>query len=106
MTRLFVGNLSWNTTQDSLTAAFAANGRKVREVHIMTDRETGRSRGFAFVQMDSRTDAESAIRELDGSDLDGRPIRVDEAQERPPRRDGGGDGGGGGESRGPRRERY
>ena len=58
MTRLYVGNLSWNTTQESLRAAFEADGRSVKDVLIMTDRETGRSRGFGFVEMNSKDDAE------------------------------------------------
>jgi RNA recognition motif-containing protein len=97
MTRLYVGNLSWNTTQESLRAAFEADGRSVKDVLIMTDRETGRSRGFAFVEMNSKQDAEAAIRALDGADVDGRQIKVNEARAREaggPR--GGGGGGGGG----------
>ncbi|HVS17527.1 MAG TPA: RNA-binding protein, partial [Planctomycetota bacterium] len=69
MTRLYVGNLSWNTTQESLRAAFEADGRSVKDVLIMSDRETGRSRGFAFVEMNSKEDAENAIRALDGADV-------------------------------------
>jgi RNA recognition motif-containing protein len=103
MSRLFVGNLSWDTTQDTLLAAFSAKGRSVKEVHIMTDRETGRPRGFAFVEMGSKADADAAIQELNGTNLDGRQIKVNEALERPQRPAGGGGGGGG--FRGPRRDR-
>jgi RNA recognition motif-containing protein len=90
-TRLFVGNLSFNTTQDVLATRFGAIGEVVG-VSVMTDRETGRSRGFAFVEMASEAAAQKAIAELNGTDLDGRSLRVDIAQER---RSGGGGGGGG-----------
>lgn len=102
MSRLYVGNLSWNTTEDSLRAAFASDGRGVKDVSVMMDRETGRSRGFAFVEMNSKADADAAIRALDGTDLDGRAIKVNEAKERPQRSGGfgGGGGGGGGGNRG------
>jgi len=95
-TRLYVGNLSWDTTEESLRLAFAEDGRSVTDVHIMTDRETGRPRGFGFVTMGSAEDAQAAIGAMDGSTLDGRPIRVNEARERQPRSGGGGGGGGGG----------
>jgi cold-inducible RNA-binding protein len=91
-TRLYVGNLSFRTTEDGLRAAFGANGRAVARVSIVTDRETGRSRGFAFVDMADEDGARSAIAELDGADLDGRALRVNEAHER--------EAGGGGGSRG------
>ena len=91
--RLYVGNLSWNTTQDTLQATFGANGRTVTDCHVVTDRETGRPRGFAFVEMGSEQEAQAAIDELDGTNLDGRDIRVNLAQERQPRPGGGGGGG-------------
>jgi RNA recognition motif-containing protein len=94
--RLYVGNMSYTTTEDALRAAFSAGGRKVNEVAIITDRESGRPKGFAFVQMGSDADAKAAIAELDGKELDGRTLRVNEAQERPARGGGGGGGGGGG----------
>jgi len=94
--RLYVGNLSYNTQQADLEAAFAAVG-EVREVAIPTDRESGQPRGFAFVTMGSAEAANAAIAQLNGSMLDGRAIRVNEAQERQPR---GGGGGGGGYGRG------
>ncbi len=93
--RLYVGNLSWDTTEDNLRAAFAEDGRTVSDVAIMTDRDTGRPRGFGFVEMESSQDAEAAISALDGTELDGRNIKVNEAKEREPR-GGGGRGGGGG----------
>jgi cold-inducible RNA-binding protein len=92
--RLYVGNLSWNTTQDTLKATFGANGRTVSDCHIVTDRDTGRPRGFAFIEMGTDAEAQAAIQELDGFSLDGRDIRVNEAQERQPRPGGGGGGGG------------
>ena len=97
--KLFVGNLSYNTTEADLRAAFSADGRQVQEVAIITDRMTGQPRGFAFVQMGSNEEAAAAIQALDGTQLDGRALRVNEAQER----QGGGGGGGsraGGGSRG------
>ena len=94
--RLYVGNLSFDTNDDSLRAAFAADGRNVTEVTIMTDRDTGRPRGFGFVEMASSQEAQAAITALDGADLDGRNIKVNEAKEREPRSGGGGGGRGGG----------
>ncbi|MCC6409748.1 MAG: RNA-binding protein [Planctomycetes bacterium] len=90
-TKLYVGNLSYSTTETSLRAAFETNGRSVKEVAVISDRETGRPRGFAFVRMGTDAEAKAAIEELDGFELDGRRIRVNEAQERAP---GGGGGGG------------
>ncbi len=94
-TRLFVGNLSFNTTADTLRSALSEGGRTVKDLHMPADRETGRPRGFAFAEMGSEADAQAAIQALDGKPLDGRPLRVNEAQERPPRAGGGGGGGGG-----------
>ena len=91
--RLYVGNLSFQTTEDALREAFGADGREVAEVKIMLERDTGRSRGFAFVEMGTDEDAQGAIEAMDGHELDGRPLRVNEAQ---PRQDFGGRGGGGG----------
>jgi cold-inducible RNA-binding protein len=90
-TKLYVGNLNFTTTEDTLRAAFAANGRTVREVAIPSDRETGRPRGFAFVTMGSDADAKAAIAEMHGQDLDGRTLKVNEAEDKP--RTGGGGGG-------------
>ena len=91
--RLYVGNLSFSTTQATLESTFAAVG-EVREVAMPTDRETGQPRGFAFVTMGDASAANNAIAQLNGSMLDGRQLKVNEAQERAPR--GGGGGGGGG----------
>src|SRR6201989_2975736 len=93
--RLYVGNLSFSTTQASIEAAFAACG-EVREVAMPTDRETGQPRGFAFVTMGNAQAANAAIAQLNGSMLDGRSLKVNEAQERAPRSGGGGGYGGGG----------
>ena len=96
--RLYVGNLSWDTTEDTLRLAFEQDGRSVSEVHIVADRDTGRPRGFAFVEMGSDSEAQSCIEALDGVELDGRNIKVNEAKEREKRGGGygGGRGGGGG----------
>ncbi len=93
--RLYVGNLSFDTMEDDLIAAFEQDGRQVASARIMTDRDTGRSRGFAFVEMSNEADAQSAIQAMDGTNLDGRDLKVNEAQERQPRSGGGGGGGGG-----------
>ena len=82
--------------EDELIAAFEQDGRKVESAHIMVDRDTGRSRGFAFVEMGSDADAQAAIQALNGTDLGGRTLKVNEAMERQPRSPGGGGGGGGG----------
>lgn len=89
---IFVGNLSYSSTEDSLRALFEAHG-EVTSVKIITSRETGRSRGFAFVEMANEEEARTAIAELDGTELDGRALKVNEARsrgersggERPPR---------------------
>ncbi len=88
--KIYVGNLPFSSTQEDLEALFGRHGT-VASVNVITDRETGRPRGFAFVEMDSASDADDAIRALDGSNLGGRDIRVNEAQDR---RDGGGGRGG------------
>ena len=105
--KLYVGNLSYSTTEADLRSAFESDGRKVKDVSIITDRMTGQPRGFAFVQMATDQDAAAAITALDGQDLDGRTLRVNEAQERPGGArsgsgGGGGYGGGGGGGRGRR----
>jgi cold-inducible RNA-binding protein len=91
-TRLYVGNLSFNTTAEGVRAAFTQFGT-VSDVHLVSDRETGRSRGFAFVTMGTTEEAAKAIEGMDGKTLDGRPLRVNEAEQRQAR--GGGGGGGG-----------
>lgn len=99
--RLFVGNLSFGTTSSTLEALFAAYG-EVREVAIPTDRETGQARGFAFITMGNANAAADAMAQLNGHNLEGRSIKVDEAQER--QRTGGG--GGGRSNFGGGRDRY
>ncbi|MGZ3419393.1 MAG: RNA recognition motif domain-containing protein [Polyangiales bacterium] len=94
--RIYVGNLSFDTDKEGLRAAFSQDNREVVDVHVVTDRETGRSRGFGFVTMGSADQAKAAITAMDGSLLDGRPLRVREAEERPARGGGGGGGFGGG----------
>jgi RNA recognition motif-containing protein len=92
--RLYIGNLSWDTTQDTLHAVLAENGRNVKDLHMVMDRETGRPRGFAFAEFNTDEEAQAAIEQMDGMNLDGRNLKVNEAQPRPQR--GGGGGGGGG----------
>jgi RNA recognition motif-containing protein len=94
--RIYVGNLPFSTTESDLESLFAQHGA-VASVRVITDRETGRSRGFAFVEMGDSNAADEAIRALNGRDMGGRPLRVNEARER----EGGGGGGGGGMRRGP-----
>ena len=79
--KLFVGGLSWDTTDETLRAAFAAFS-EVTEARVITDRDTGRSRGFGFVTLTTAEAVQTAIAKLDGTTLDGRTIRVNEAQER------------------------
>ncbi|HZS39432.1 MAG TPA: RNA-binding protein, partial [Polyangia bacterium] len=91
-TRLYVGNLPYDTDEDSIKAFFEGGGaRQVTQVKIVTDRDTGRPRGFAFVEVANDSQAKSAIDELNGRDLGGRTIVVNEARE--PQRGGGGGGG-------------
>jgi RNA recognition motif-containing protein len=104
--KLFVGNLSFNTTQNDLQDAFAAFGT-VLETNLMTDRETGRPRGFGFITMGTAEEAQAAIEGLHGRDVDGRALTVNVAKPREERtggggggRSGGGYGGGGGRSGG------
>ena len=93
--RLYVGNLSFNTSADALREAFAEFG-DVEDVHVVTDRATGQPRGFGFVTMGTSQAAQSAIAKMNGAMLDGRPLRVNEAEDRPRGGGGGGFGGGGG----------
>lgn len=95
MTNIFVGNLSYQTTQDDLFAAFSQYGN-VERVNIVTDRDTGQPRGFAFVEMTERRDAETAISQLNGAELNGRSMNVNEARPKPTGGGGGGGGYGGG----------
>jgi RNA recognition motif-containing protein len=91
---LFVGNLNYRTTDETLFEAFGAIGN-VESAKVITDRETGRSRGFGFVEMATEAEAQAAIEQLDNTELDGRAIRVSPANPRPDSRGGGGGGGGG-----------
>ena len=95
--KIYVGNLSFDTSESALRDLFAEHGA-VEEVRIITDRDSGRSRGFGFVSMVEKDHATSAIDTLDKREFDGRTLVVNEA--RPKNRDGGGGGGGGGGGRG------
>jgi cold-inducible RNA-binding protein len=102
-TRVYVGNLPFDTDASQLRALFEEGGREVSDVKIITDRDTGRPRGFAFVEMGSQSDAQSAITALNGREVGGRVLTVNEAKEQAPRRGGAGGfrgGGGGGGGRG------
>jgi len=101
VTNIFVGNLSYQTTQEQLQDAFSQYGT-VERVSIVTDRDTGQPRGFAFVEMTGDQEAKTAISQLNGTDMNGRAMNVNEAR---PKLSSGGSrsgGGGGGRSRGPR----
>lgn len=87
-TKLYVGNLSFNTSTQDLEAMFAASGT-VQSTNIIEDRETGRSRGFAFVEMSTAAEAQAAITSLDGKEIDGRNLKVNEAKPREDRAAGG-----------------
>lgn len=93
-TKIFVGNLDFRTSPDQVREFFAPAG-KIEDVFFPTDRETGRSRGFAFVTFSAEAEANDAIAKFNGQQLDGRPLRVNAAEDRPPRAGGGGGGGGG-----------
>lgn len=95
MKRLYVGNLSFHTTEDQLQQLFASYGQ-IDSVKIVTDRDTGQSRGFAFVEIADDAAAQKAIDELNGRDIDGRNLTVNEARPREERPRGGGRGGFGG----------
>jgi len=91
--KIYVGNLPWSTTSADLEAMFAPHGA-VRSAEVISDRETGRSRGFGFVEMESDEGLQAAIAALNGQEINGRPLTVNEARERTPRAGGGGGGGG------------
>jgi cold-inducible RNA-binding protein len=96
--KIYVGNLSFSSTQETIEAAFAVHGA-IEDVHIVADRETGRPRGFGFVTMPNDDQARAAIAAMNGTELDGRTLNVNEAR---PKREGGargGDGGNGGGGR-------
>ncbi len=98
MKNIFVGNLDFNTSEEELRQLFEVHGQ-VDRVSIMTDRDTGRSRGFGFVEMASAEDGEKAIAALNGSQVGGRTLNVNEARPKPERSSGGGGGGGRGRER-------
>lgn len=93
--KIYVGNLSFSTTEDSLNALFSNYG-EIQECAVITDRETGRPRGFAFVTMPDDSQAKAAIEALNGSEFEGRSLNVNEARPRPTSGSRGGGGGGGG----------
>ncbi len=93
--KLFVGSLSWDTNDDGLNAAFSPFG-EISEAIVISDRDSGRSRGFGFVTFNDDDAADKAVAALNGTELDGRTIRVDVAQAKERNRGGGGGGGGGG----------
>ena len=93
--KLYVGNLPFSTTDEQLRDMFEPHGR-TQSVNVIVDRETGRSRGFAFVEFETDEGAQAAREALDGKDIEGRPLRVNEAYERGSRGGGGGGGGYGG----------
>lgn len=102
MKNIFVGNLSFGATEDSVRALFEPYGT-IERVNIITDRDTGQSRGFGFVEMSGNAEAQRAIQELDGREFEGRPLKVNEAR---PKENRGGFGGGGGGNRGGRGKRW
>jgi RNA recognition motif-containing protein len=102
---IYVGNLSWGTTEEALRATFEQYG-EVISARIITDRDTGRSRGFGFVEMENEDEANAAIEALNGQPMDGRPLTVNEARPRAPRQGGGGRGGNRGGGGGYGRSRY
>ncbi len=107
--KLYVGNLSYDVSSSDLEALLAAHGT-VQSAEVITDRNTGQSKGFGFVEMDSDAEAQAAIAALNGQDQGGRALTVNEAKPRDPRSGGGGGGrggyGGGGGGGGGRRDRY
>ncbi|MBU0705224.1 MAG: RNA-binding protein, partial [Chloroflexi bacterium] len=96
--RLYIGNLSYQTTEATLSDLFGAIG-EVTSVSLVTDRVSGHSRGFAFIEMTDANAAQQAVNELDGKDVDGRNIKVSEARPKRPQRDSDSWGGGGGRGR-------
>jgi RNA recognition motif-containing protein len=107
--KLYVGNLPFSATEDEISDAFSAHGT-VQSVAVITDRETGRPRGFAFVEMASDSEAQAAVEAMDGRDFGGRNLKVNIARPRESRGGGGGGGGGrggyGGGGGGGRRDRW
>lgn len=104
--RVYVGNLPFNVDEEQLRLLFEEGGRQVLEVKIVTDRDTGRPRGFAFVDMATQEEAQAVINSLNGTEVGGRTLTVSMARERQPRSGGPGRGGFGGGRGGGRRDRY
>ena len=102
--KLYIGNLSYDVSSSDLEAMLSPHGT-VQSAQVIMDRDTGQSKGFGFVEMESDAEAQAAIAALDGQDQGGRAIKVNEAKPREPR-GGGGGGGGGGYGGGGRRDRY
>ena len=102
--KLYVGNLSYDVSSSDLEKMFSAHGT-VESAQVISDRDTGRSKGFGFVEMESNSEADAAITALNGQEVDGRALNVSEARPREPRRGGGGGGGYGGGGGGSR-DRY
>ncbi len=102
--KLYIGNLSYDVSSSDLEAMLSPHGT-IQSAEVITDRSTGQSKGFGFVEMGSDAEAQAAIAALDGQDQGGRTIKVNEAKPREPRGGGGGGGGGGGYGGG-RRDRY
>ena len=100
MFNIYVGNISFDSTEDDIRGLFEAHG-EVLKVSLITDRDTGRPRGFGFVEMGNANEGRAAIEQLNGMDVGGRALNVNEAKPRPARGGGGGGGGGGG-----RRDRW
>ncbi len=103
--KLYVGNLSYDVSSSDLEAMLSPHGT-VQSAEVITDRSTGRSKGFGFVEMDSDAEAQAAISAMDGQEQGGRALKVNEAKPREPRSGGGGGYGGGGGGGGGRRDRY
>ena len=95
MTNIYIGNLSYDATEDDIKQAFSQHG-EVSTVNMIMDRETGRPRGFAFVEMPNGDEAQKAIQEVNETEIAGRAVKVNEAKPKSDRRGGGGGGGGGG----------
>jgi RNA recognition motif-containing protein len=104
--KVYVGNLPFSVDAEQLRTLFEEGGHEVLDVKVVTDRDTGRPRGFAFVEMASQEGAQAVIAALNGRDVGGRTLTVSMAREREPRRGGGGPGRGGFGRGGGRRERY
>ena len=103
--KLYIGNLSYDVSSSDLEAMLSPHGT-VQSAQVIMDRDTGQSKGFGFVEMDSDAEAQAAITALDGQDQGGRALKVNEAKPREPRTGGGGGYGGGGGGGGGRRDRY